>query len=159
MLTGVTAAAIVMLSDLVAVCTVGAVESVTSTEKLVVPEAVGVPDMVPVDAFKVSPAGRAPEFIDQTKGVVPPLAARVALYAVPCCPLGSEAVVILIGVAAAATAMLKDFVAVCLVGAVESVTLTVNVNVPEAVGVPLTCPVAVFRFSPAGRTPELIDHR
>jgi len=76
--TGVTATAIVMLRDLVAVCAVGAVESVTLTVKLLVPEAVGVPEIAPVDAFSVNPAGKAPALKDQEYGVVPPVAVSVA---------------------------------------------------------------------------------
>jgi len=64
MVTGVTAALTVMLRALVAVCAVGVVESVTFTVKLDVPEAVGVPLIAPLDAFKVSPAGSEPEEID-----------------------------------------------------------------------------------------------
>ena len=79
MLTAVAAAVTVMLSDLVAVCAVGAVESVTRTVKLEVPVAVGVPESAPVEAFKLTPAGSDPELIDQAYGLVPPLAVRVAL--------------------------------------------------------------------------------
>ena len=40
------------------------------------PFAVGVPEMRPVLAARLSPAGRLPEVIDQTYGEVPPVAAR-----------------------------------------------------------------------------------
>lgn len=40
------------------------------------PFAVGVPEMRPVLAARLSPAGRLPEVIDQTYGAVPPVAAR-----------------------------------------------------------------------------------
>ena len=36
----------------------------------------------------------------------------------------------------------------------ESVTLTVKVDVPVPVGVPLIAPVLPFKFKPAGRVPE-----
>ena len=39
--------------------------SLTVAVKLDVPLAVGVPEMIPVVAAKVSPAGRLPEVIDQ----------------------------------------------------------------------------------------------
>ena len=68
-----------MLRALVAVCAVGVVESVIFTVKLAAPEAVGVPLIAPLDAFKVSPAGSDPTEMDHVYGVVPPLAARVAL--------------------------------------------------------------------------------
>ena len=79
MLTGVCAAATVMLNVCVAVCAVGVVESVTFAVKPKVPEAVGVPEIAPVDAFKLKPGGREEAVIDQVYGVVPPVAARVAL--------------------------------------------------------------------------------
>jgi hypothetical protein len=62
-------------------------------------------------------------------------------------------VVICTGPAAAATVKVIDFVAVCAVGVVESVTLIVNVKEPAVVGVPESVPL-VERDSPAGRTPE-----
>lgn len=49
----------------------------------------------------------------------------------------------------------NDFVAVCAVGVVESVTLAVNEKEPEAVGVPETAPVAA-NVKPAGKEPEAI---
>ncbi len=64
----------------------------------------------------------------------------------------------LTGVTAADIAMLKDFVAVCAVGVVESVALTVKVEEPEPVGVPEITPVDAFIANPAGREPTLIDH-
>ena len=50
---------------------------------------------------------------------------------------------------------MNDFVAVCAVGAVESVTLAVTLNEPEAVGVPDIVP-AEDRVRPAGKAPELM---
>ena len=46
------------------------------TESGKLPLAVGVPEMMPVLALRLSPAGRLPEVIDQTKGAVPPVAVR-----------------------------------------------------------------------------------
>jgi hypothetical protein len=68
-----------MLNDCVAVCAVGAVESVTLAVKLNVPAVVGVPEIVPLAAASVRPAGSAPELMLQLYGVVPPLAANVVL--------------------------------------------------------------------------------
>ena len=45
--------------------------------------------------------------------------------------------------------------AVCAVGVVESVTFTVKLNEPEAVGVPEIVP-AEDRVRPAGKAPELM---
>jgi hypothetical protein len=67
-----------MLSVLEAVA---ALASVTCTVKLLVPVAVGVPEITPVPDARVSPAGKAPEMIDQLYGGVPLVAASVALYA------------------------------------------------------------------------------
>ena len=53
--------------------------SVTLTVKLLVPVAVGVPEIAPVLAANDRPAGNEPEVIDQVSGAVPPLLARVAL--------------------------------------------------------------------------------
>jgi hypothetical protein len=77
--TGVTAAATVMLNDFVAVCAVDAVESVTFAVKLNDPAVVGVPEIVPVAAASVRPAGSVPELMLQLYGVVPPLAAMVVV--------------------------------------------------------------------------------
>ena len=42
-------------------------------------DAEGVPVMVPVEAFRVRPAGREPLVSDQVYGETPPVAVRVAL--------------------------------------------------------------------------------
>jgi hypothetical protein len=51
--------------------------SVTLKVTDVVPAAVGVPLMTPVEEFKLSPAGRLPEDRDQVYGEVPPEALSV----------------------------------------------------------------------------------
>jgi len=51
----------------------GLAPSLTVTLKLLVPEAVGVPEIRPVAEARLSPAGRPP-WTDQVYGVVPPLA-------------------------------------------------------------------------------------
>jgi hypothetical protein len=40
----------------------------------------------------------------------------------------------------------------------ESTACAVKVNVPAAVGVPVTAPVAVLSVNPPGRVPSVIDH-
>ena len=65
-----------MLSACVAVC---ALLSVAFTVKLLVPAAVGVPEITPVLAASDMPVGSVPETTDQVYGVVPPLAASVVL--------------------------------------------------------------------------------
>ena len=59
------------------------------------------------------------------------------------------------GLTPATMARVSDFVAVCAVGVVESVTLAVKLNEPEAVGVPEIVP-AEDRVRPAGKAPELM---
>jgi hypothetical protein len=105
--TGVTAAATVRVNDLVVVCAVGVVESVTLAVKLKEPDAVGVPEIVPAED-SVRPPGKAPALMLQLYGVVPPLAASVVVYAVPTCPEGTETVLICTGVTAAAIVRVSD---------------------------------------------------
>ena len=69
------AAATAMLSDCVAVLLLA---SVTLTVNEDVPDAVGVPEIAPVEAFRVSPAGNEPLLTLQEYGVVPPLACIAA---------------------------------------------------------------------------------
>jgi len=84
---------------------------VTFRLKLYVPVALGVPEIAPLDGVKLNPEGNEPEVMLQVYGAVPPLAASVALYAVPCLPLGNELVVILSAVLFADTVMLRAWVA------------------------------------------------
>ena len=93
--------------------------------------------------------------MDQLYGVLPPLAASVAEYAVFVTPPGSEEVVMCTGVALAATVMLR-FAVVLVAGEPESLTDTVNENVPAVVGVPLICP-ALLSVKPAGSDPEVTN--
>jgi hypothetical protein len=66
-----------MLRLVEALCA-GELESVTFTVNDDVPAAVGVPLICP-ELLRVNPAGNVPEEIDQLYGVVPPLAANVAV--------------------------------------------------------------------------------
>ncbi len=90
MLTGVSAAATVMLSGFVATSAVGVVESVTSAVKLNDPAVVGVPEIVPLAAARVRPAGSAPSLTFQSYGAVPPVTVKVAEYAFWSIPAGKE---------------------------------------------------------------------
>ena len=69
------AAATAMLSEWVAVLLL---ESVTFAVNEDVPDAVGVPEIAPVEEFSVSPAGSEPLLTLHEYGVVPPLACNVA---------------------------------------------------------------------------------
>ena len=66
----------VMLSALMAV---PEAESVTCTVKLIVPVAVGVPEITPVAELRVSPAGKLSTVMDQLYDGVPPVAASAVL--------------------------------------------------------------------------------
>jgi hypothetical protein len=114
-------------------------------ETVLVPAALGVPLTAPVDAFTVRPAGKfAPAHV---YGGVPPVTARLAAYATPATPPGSDVVVMV-----SAGAMVRDrfFEALACVGLVESVTVIARVLVPATVGVPLIAPVDTFSVSPCG---------
>ena len=67
-------------------------------------------------------------------------------------PLGSEAVLI---ESTGFTRMRNCLNVVCAVGIAESLTVTVKVDVPDVVGTPLICPVAVFKVSPVGKAPAV----
>jgi hypothetical protein len=64
--------------------------------------------------------------------------------------------VICIGATAAAIVRVNDFVAVCAVGTVESVTFAVKLNDPAVVGVPEIVPLAAASVRPDGKAPELM---
>lgn len=138
----------VMVSDrlLVAVRCVGLVESVTvmTTVPELAPD--GVPLMTPLDASMPRPLGRP--VADHVYGVVPPVALRVALYAVPALPPGNDVVVMLSG---AMIVIARLAVAVKCAGLVESVTVMAAVLVPAVVGLPLIMPVDALMLNPAGK--------
>jgi hypothetical protein len=103
--------------------------SFTRTVNEELPADVGVPEMTPDDAVRFKPAGRVPAEMLQVYGIVPPVAPSVAEYALPTVPPGNDVVVTEGGCElAAAIVKLKDCVAVCGVGEVESVTIAVKVN-------------------------------
>jgi hypothetical protein len=134
----------------------GLLESVTlKVSGVPVTAAVGVPPSAPVDAFRDSPAGSVPLVMDQVYGVVPPIAARVVLYAEPTCPFGSEEVVITRAAEEIVRVKLTDWEAA---GVLESVTLNVSgVLATATVGVPVMAPVAAFRVNPVGKVPLVSD--
>jgi hypothetical protein len=57
----------------------GVEESVALSEMVELPTAVGVPEITPVEEFRVRPAGSEPEATVQVSGAVAPEAATVAL--------------------------------------------------------------------------------
>ena len=130
----------------------GVLESVTIKVKFEVPDTRGVPEILPLPAFSVSPVGRAPELMLHVTGSVAYAASTVALYATLTVPSPSEVVVI---VKADLIVMLTCCVAVWLD---ESTTCTVKVEFCDVVGVPEITPVLASSESPAGRLPTVIDH-
>ena len=119
----------------------------TVTVKPDVPFAVGVPETTPVAGVSVSPAGRLPELIDHVYPGVPPPASKVCEYATPLVPEASTEEAIESGVGETTIEVAPD--AVCA-GLPESVTLTVKLDVPLAVGVPEIAPVEGLRERPLG---------
>src|SRR3990172_2224858 len=71
--------------------------SVTWIAKSNVQKIEGIPEISPVDLFKVNPSGKAPEIIDQLYGAAPPRAFTVWLYEVSTVPQVSASVFILSG--------------------------------------------------------------
>jgi hypothetical protein len=124
--------------------------SVTFTVKFAVPAAVGVPEIVP-PALRFIPAGSDPLATDQVYGGAPPLAASACEYAVPTVPTGSDDVVI----PKPGGLIVNDSAAVAVAEGL-SVTFTVKLAVPAAVGVPEIVPPAL-RFRPAGSDPPASD--
>jgi hypothetical protein len=127
--------------------------------KALVPVAVGVPEIRPVEADRATPAGRLPDEIDHVYGVVPPPACSELEYEVPFVPeprLVVETVSVEGGAAAIAIESFTDWL--CAAGLPPSLSNTVKLLVPVAVGVPEISPVAGARVRPAGRLPDEIDH-
>ena len=65
-----------------------------------------------------------------------------------------------VGVGCVAAGLIRServWVAVCGVGVLLSVSVTVNGKMPVAVGVPVIAPVAEFRVSPEGSAPGVMD--
>jgi hypothetical protein len=111
------------------------------------PADVAVPDTTPVAESNVRPAGRTPE--DTANVIDPvPVVVTVAEYAVPTVAAGSDAVVI--DGTTSVTRTVYGFESVPAL----FVAVIVNVTEPAEVAVPDTTPVAEFKTSPAGRTPD-----
>ncbi len=65
------------IARLTALLWIGLLVSLTVTVKFVVPVAVGVPEITPVEAPRVNPCGRLPEVIAHLYAGVPPLTCKV----------------------------------------------------------------------------------
>ena len=79
---------------------------------------------------------------------MPPLAVKLELYGTPTWPVVAATQATVNG----AGAMTSPHALVVAVAPDESVTLTVKLNVPAAVGVPLSTPAA-DKVNPAGNVP------
>jgi hypothetical protein len=108
--------------------------------------------MIPVLAVRLKPAGKVPDTMDQLKGAVPPLVAKVWLYTAPTVAPG-KVVVVTMGTT---LTIIDKFWSSNAVPA--SVTRTVKLAVPAVVGVPEMIPVLAARLKPAGKVPVVIDH-
>ena len=120
--------------------------------KLKVPVVVGVPEITPDVAFKVTPGGKFPVTTDQV--IPPPVAAKVKLDAVPTLQFVGAAVVVIFGAVGCVIEIVTFLLAVC---PVLFVTTTVKVDEPTAVGVPDKTPACV-KVSPAGKFPLVTAH-
>ena len=131
-------------------------ESATLKVRLAVPAAVGVPEMVPLAAARLRPAGSVPLVMDQVYGVVPPVALSEVLndaFAMP-----GDKLVVLIASGPGAAIERARVAVVLWAGEPASVTVTPILKLPLAVGVPETRPVVDARVSPVGRAPAVIVH-
>ena len=124
--------------------------SVTLTVRFAVPATVGVP--LTVHPLSVKPAGSVPVVTLQLYGDVPPLTPITALYATPTVPFGK---LVEVRINDPGVTIVKLSVPLALSFGLElSVTLTVTLETPAVVGVPLTVhPVSV---RPAGSVPAVI---
>jgi hypothetical protein len=146
----ITSAGGLIVSDSAAVVEAEAL-SVTLTVKLADPAAVGLPEIVPPgDIF--SPAGSDPLTIDQEYGGEPPDAASACEYPIRTVPTGSDDVVI-----TSAGGLIVSDNAVVAEAEALSVTLTVTLADPAAVGLPEIVPPG-DKLSPSGSDPFASDH-
>src|SRR5437588_2506425 len=108
-------------------------ESATSTVRLKVPSAEGVPPTMPDDPLSASPVGSDPLETRQEYGGRPPVAWSVKLYGAPAVASGKDAGVA--NVSPWPMAIVKGFWEVT---DALSVSVTVKLKLPAVVGVPLS---------------------
>ena len=116
------------------------------TVKVKVPDSVGVPEITPVEALMLRPAGRVPEVTAHVIGAVPD-AVRVCEYSASILPSGRLDVDIVGLTPAAAIVTVKVLEAVPY----EFLAVIVIRYVPALDGVPDNVPADVFRLTPEGR--------
>ena len=139
-----------------AVCA-GDPASVTVIVNVAVPLALGVPEITPAPD-SVSPAGKLPEASVNVYPGVPPVALSDALYGLPAWaePNVVDAKPNAGGACVTASTTIESVTVWLCAGDEESETVTLNVAVPLADGVPEITPPAES-VNPAGRLPEVID--
>jgi hypothetical protein len=131
--------------------------SCACTVKVDVPCVVGVPEITPVEAEIINPAGSAPEITDQKLGRTPPVARIVVEYGVPTTPEGGFPETTVSG--GTGPEIVIVFAAVTVKGtSLESTIWTTKLDVPIMVGVPDITPVDVLNVSPALRAPLVRLH-
>jgi hypothetical protein len=130
----------------------GELESFTCRVNVEFPFWVGVPVICP-DGDKTNPAGNEPDGRLQVYGAAPPVADRMASYAVSVAAAGRTVEEICSGVSVATIWMLKLAVTLSA-GEPESKTFAEKKNVPDCVGVPVIAPEMEFRLVPVGSCPE-----
>jgi len=126
---------IVMLNGLLKVFGVGDALSLNRTVNWNAPALLGVPLMTPPDVPSVRPFGKEPAVTDHVYGGNPPVPVRLWKYGEPTDPLASPVVVIVSG--ARFTCSVKVPVCIALL---ESVTVTMKLTGPGAVGCPVKTP-------------------
>jgi hypothetical protein len=139
----------------VAVCG-GTEESVTVTPNENEPTAVAVPLKAPLDP-SVMPVGSAPLVTTKLYGGVPPEATIDDVYAALVRAVGKVCGARTSVVAGAETVRLSVPVVALFAGLALSTTVTANVNVPKAVGVPVRIP-ALLNVRPGGSAPLATLH-
>jgi hypothetical protein len=107
---------------------------------------VGVPEIVPLLAFKLKPVGRLPLEIVHVIGV-DPVATSLWLYALPTEAPGIGETVVICGTTE--QVILNNFE---LIPTAFS-ALIPTLDVPDVVGIPEITPVLVLKLNPAGNLP------
>ena len=142
-------------SDNVPLTPVSPYASVAFTVNVLVPALVGVPEIAPA-LDSVSPVGSAPLPSAYVSPPAPPVAATLAEYAVPTVPPAS--VVVENTIAGGAATPIVNVCVELAAGDPESFTVTVNVTLPAAMGVPVIAPVDAFKLNPGGSVPVVTVH-
>jgi hypothetical protein len=115
-------------------------------------DAVGVPEMTPVDVFKVNPVGNEPVSTEYDTVNPPKNVAVNAADGVIALPVGPE--IVCVAGAIVRSPMLNVTIEVA-VPDVAPVAVIVTTAEDDSVGVPEIAPVEELRLKPVGRVPEV----